>query len=156
MVCRRRKSIHGDAMLNRKTFALRKGFYVKKPVGLIMTIVCVLAGICQAQSGGVSGLRAKSAITISSFASLFREGIEVSRIERTFPGSVCAKGRITLEFEDFFDGTGIVLEPSLHIAPRDRDKRRVRLRRLRGAPRERTRCKRHCQQGGTENFHGIK
>jgi hypothetical protein len=59
----------------------------------------------------ISVLLAISYLNVICFAGLFREGLDTSKVQQTFAGPACAKGRVTPEFEDFFDGTGLVLTP---------------------------------------------
>ncbi len=77
----------------------------------ITLLICILMATSRAQCIGLLGLKVESGLTMSSFTSLFQEGMEHSKIQKTFAGPVCAKGRITPGFEDFFDGTGLILEP---------------------------------------------
>lgn len=50
-------------------------------------------------------------LSLPCFAGLLGEGVDTSKVQETFAGPVCAKGRVTPEFEDFFDGGGIILVP---------------------------------------------
>ena len=86
---------------------------MKKLATMMFVILCALTGISKAQYGGLLGLKVDSIVTMSPFASLFREAADSSKIQQTFQGSVCAKGRVTPEYEDFFDATGLILEPQV-------------------------------------------
>lgn len=74
-------------------------------------MVSVLAAIAHARSGGHFPLTVYSSAAVGYFSSLFCTGADRSEIKPAFAGPVCAKGRVTPEFEVFFDGTDIVLVP---------------------------------------------
>lgn len=74
-------------------------------------ILCSPVGFCIAQCGIGAGLNVHFGLTSHFFGSLFREGTDVSVIQPTFAGLVTAKGRVTPEVEDFFDGAGFIFTP---------------------------------------------
>jgi len=80
-------------------------------VTIITLFIFALTGYSKAQIIGFCEHKVGLVLSMVSSTSLFCEGEDVSKVEQTFAGPICAKGRITPEFEDFFDGTKLILEP---------------------------------------------
>ena len=76
----------------------------------------VLSGTSIAQSHVGLAHKAASGISAASKGSLFQQGTDISPIRPAFAGPICAKGRITPEFEDFCDGSGVVFQQTFSSA----------------------------------------